>query len=108
MPHVDPDLAARLKSDEGPLDVVIVLDLDALRHVSHSSGGSVMDRRHAFAQAATEALGQTLDRANRQTGQKPLDQTLFGNLASVRIRAPAAFVRALVEDPAVASAQLNA
>jgi hypothetical protein len=94
--RVDPVLARQLRGSDGvrPVDAVLTL------------------REHAGAsQQAREPLdtivARLLAEAERQSSQKATDVTVFSNLGTFAVRAPARFVQTLISHDDVTSAVAN-
>lgn len=65
------------------------------------------DNRPLSPQRTRETVDRLVGKAQEHTGHKPLDVNVFDNLQSFAVRAPAAFVKDLLESPEVESALSN-
>ncbi len=95
-PKVDPALRRQLdQADERdePVEAVLVLNGD---------DGSI-----PRPEEVSEVAGKALERAQRQSGSEPEDVNIFRYMASFVVRAKPRFVRALLEQPEIASVVAN-
>lgn len=64
-------------------------------------------QRAAMASAAKEEIAAAIARASAESGQPVGDSTIFGNLGTARLSAPAGLITALAGNPAIASISLD-
>lgn len=107
---IAPELSAALDKagPADPLQVVFTLKPSVVAPVPAAGAGlDIGARRAAFASAVDEAMAAALGKASSDSGHSPADKTIFSNMASAWLRAPAGFVSALAANPDVASIALD-
>lgn len=89
------------------IDIIVILDASAI----HAKSGPVDPSnlragRKMFAETACNLLNSAIEDASEKSGQEHAKLTIFDNVASARLLAPAELIRHLGQHPSVASIRL--
>lgn len=106
MIRIEPRLQQALDEPSSPGEMLEVVLRFALPSVAHAS--SVQDKRAQIAEAVARDIDNALSGAGQATGDVPELVSKFPGMGSALVRAPKPYVEALLDQPGVTGATLNA